>query len=63
MNVDVKIASKVIELRMKTVLPSIINYDQTAYVKNRYIGKLIKVITRPTFEIVGQTVTGNVLGY
>ena len=44
MNVDTKIASKVISLRMKKVLPNIINYDQTAYVKNRYIGKSIRVI-------------------
>ena len=44
MNVDTKIASKVIALRMKKVLPNIINYDQTAYVKNRYIGKSIRVI-------------------
>ena len=44
MNTDTKIASKVIALRMKKVLPNIINYDQTAYVKNRYIGKSIRVI-------------------
>ena len=29
---------------MKKVLPNIINYDQTAYVKNSYIGESIKVI-------------------
>ena len=44
MNVDTKIASKVIALRMKKVSPSIVNYDQAAYVKNRYIGKSINVI-------------------
>ena len=44
MNIDTKIASKVMALGMKKVLPNIINYDQTAYVKNRYIGKLIRVI-------------------
>ena len=33
MNIDTKIASKVIALRMKKVLPNIINYDQTAHVK------------------------------
>ena len=31
-------------LRMKKVLPNIINYDQTAYVKNRYTGESIRVI-------------------
>ena len=44
MNVDTKNASKVITLRMKKVLPSIINYDQTAYVKNTSIGKSIRMI-------------------
>ena len=44
MNVDIRIASKVIALRMKKVLPNITNYDQTAYVKNRYIGESIRVI-------------------
>ena len=44
MNVEAKIAAKVTGLRMKKVLSSIINYDQSAYVKNRYIGESIKVI-------------------
>ena len=44
MNADTKIASKVIALRMKKVLPNIINHDQTAYGKNRYIGESIRVI-------------------
>ena len=44
MNVDTKISSKVIALGMKKVLPNIINYDQTAYVKNRYIGESIRMI-------------------
>ena len=44
MNVDTKSGSKVIALRMKKVLPNIINYDQTAYVKNRYIGESIREI-------------------
>ena len=44
MNVDTKIAKKVIALRMKTVLPSIRNNDQTAYVKNRYNGESVRVI-------------------
>ena len=28
---------------MKKVLPNIINYDQTAYVKNRYVGESVRV--------------------
>ena len=38
-NVDAKIASKVLALRMQKVLASIINHDQTACVKGRYIGE------------------------
>ena len=37
-NIDAKIASKVLALRMQKVLASITNYDQTAYVRGRYIG-------------------------
>ena len=44
MNVDTKIASKAFALRMRKVIPSIINYDQTAYVKGRFIGESIRLI-------------------
>ena len=44
MNVDTKIASKVLALRMKKVIPNLINYDQTAYVKGRFIGESIRII-------------------
>ena len=44
-NVDAKIASKVLALRMQKVLASIINNDQTACVKGRYIGELIRLVT------------------
>ena len=36
-NVDTKIASKVLAMRMQNILTSIISHDQTAYVKGRYI--------------------------
>ena len=44
MNVDTKIPSKVLALRMKKVIPNLINYDQTAYVKGRFIGESIRII-------------------
>ena len=37
-NVDIKIAFKALASGMKKVLPSIIHYDQTAYVKASYMG-------------------------
>ena len=43
MNVDIE-ASKALALRMKKVTPNIINYDQTAYVKNRFIGESARLI-------------------
>ena len=44
LNVDSKIASKVISLRIINVLPHIIHSDQAGYVKNRYIGEAIRSI-------------------
>ena len=44
MNVDTKIASKALALRMKNVIPNTINCDQSAYVKNRFIGESIRLI-------------------
>ena len=44
-NVDAKIASKVLALRMQKVLASIINYDQTAYVRGRYTGESIRLVS------------------
>ena len=44
LNVDVKIASKVLAVRLKKVINKLIAYDQTAYVQGRYIGKSIRVI-------------------
>ena len=43
-NVDTKIMSKVIEATVKKVLPSIIHYNQTGYVKDRFIGEAIRSI-------------------
>ena len=43
-NVDSKIMSKVIASRIKNVLPSIIHYNQTGYIKDHYIGETIRSI-------------------
>ena len=44
LNVDVKMASKALAVRLKKVIDKLIAYDQTAYVKWRYIGESIRVI-------------------
>ena len=43
-NVDIKIASKALAFRVRKVLPYLIYYDQTAYVKGRYIGESIRLV-------------------
>ena len=43
-NVDAKVASKVLSSRMRNVLASIANCDQTTYEKGRYIGESIRLI-------------------
>ena len=44
LNVDYKILTKVLAIRLEKVLPKIINPDQTGYVKGRYIGENIRLI-------------------
>ena len=44
MNVDAKLASKSLVLRVRKVLTSLIKADQTAYVKDRYIGESVRLI-------------------
>ena len=44
MNVDAKLASKSLALRVRKVLTSLIKADQMAYVKDRYIGESVRLI-------------------
>ena len=44
LNCDYKISTKAIAVRVKTVLPSIINPDQTGFLKGRFIGENIRLI-------------------
>ena len=44
-NICYKILAKVIAKRLEKVLPKIINPDQTGYVKNRYIGENVRLIS------------------
>ena len=44
LNCDYKIAAKSIASRIKRVLPSVINSDQTGFQKNRFIGENIRLL-------------------
>ena len=44
-NVDAKIASKAIALRIKKVIRKLVHWDQTAYVGNRNIGESVRLIS------------------
>ena len=50
--------SKVIALRIKSVLPNIIHHNQTGYVKDRFIGETIRSI----YDIMDYTVEENIPG-
>ena len=52
LNVDTKILSKAISNKLKTVLPTLISSQQTAYVKNRFIGESGRLIS-DIIEICG----------
>ena len=44
LNVDYKIATKTIALRLETILPNIVHPCQSGYVKGRFIGESIRLI-------------------
>ena len=58
LNLDYKIASKVIARRLENVLALLINADQTGFIKGRYIGQNIRLIN----DILEQTKLQNIPG-
>ena len=59
MNVDAKILSKALSTRIKKVIDSVVESDQTAYVPGRYIWESVRLIS-DKFEF---TEIHNILGY
>ena len=58
-NVDYKIVSKALAARLKNVLPKIISSEQSAYVKNRFIGENGRLIS----DIIEVAYLFNIEGY
>ena len=58
LNVDLKIAAKAIAKRLETVLPNLIHPDQTRFVKERYIGENIRLISDVLDFTKGQNIPG-----
>ena len=54
MNVDTKIASKAIAVRLKKVIPKLIHFDQTAYVNNPYIGEANRLRIQSMLEYTAE---------
>jgi hypothetical protein len=44
LNVDLKILSHVLVQRLKKILSKLINEDQTGYIKNRFIGRILSAM-------------------
>jgi hypothetical protein len=44
LNVDLKLLSYTLAQRLKKILPKLINEDQTDYIKNRFIGFILRQI-------------------
>ena len=44
LNVDYKIATRALAKRLQVIMTSIINSDQTGYVKGRYVGENVRLI-------------------
>ena len=61
MNVDVKIASKALSFRLKQFLSNLINYDQTAYVKGRFINESIRLIADVLYHTEQENIDGVLL--
>ena len=58
LNTDYKIITKLLASRLKNVLPDVINEDQVAYLKGRYIGQNIRLI----FDILEYTKENKIPG-
>ena len=45
LNTDYKVLTKLLAIRLQKVIPSLVNPDQVGYIKNRYIGENIRILS------------------
>jgi hypothetical protein len=58
LNTDYKILTKLLASRLQKVLPSVISFDQSGYLKGRYIGENIRII----YDIIDFASLNNIPG-
>ena len=61
LNTDYKIIAKMLAIRLQEVLPSIINDDQSGYLKGRYIGQNIRILEDVSFFTQSNNLPGILL--
>ncbi len=61
LNTDYKIIAKILAIRLQSVLPSIINENQTGYLQGRYIGQNVRVLEDFRFINSFQPVINNMV--
>ena len=61
LNTDYKIIAKLLALRLTNVLPSIIDEDQTGYIRHRYIGQNIRMIEDVCYFTETKNIPGIIL--
>ena len=61
LNVDYKILTKVLSRRLQTILPQLVNSDQTGFVKERYIGQNIRLLRDITEYLDARKMSGLLL--
>ena len=59
-NVDAKIASKVIANRIKCCLPDIVHHNQSGFIKDRFIGETARSILHIMTDHTENTLNGQV---
>ena len=62
LNVDLKNLSKIIANTLQKVLPTLIGPEQNAFVKGRYIGDTVRLISDIMFETKAQNTSGILFG-